>query len=271
METKTISILGCGWYGKALAKALANDGYVVKTATRKAEKLAELTQLGTTAFLIDLADQNVLKTSDFFNTDVLFISMPPSRTAEQTSYLTQIKWIAEVIAFKVKQVILISSTGVYADDNWIVDESIPANAASGNGKIMIDAEQYLQQQTGFTTTIIRFAGLIGPDRNLAKHFTGKTGIANGLAPINFIHLTDCIGLSKAIITQKAFGNLYHGVSPEHPTRQDFYTKACVAQGWEKPSFIAEKTNWKQIESKNVPEVLAYRYVFDNWDKYIAAN
>jgi nucleoside-diphosphate-sugar epimerase len=132
---------------------------------------------------------------------------------------------------------------------------------------MVEAEAILQSNIFFTSTIIRFGGLIGPERNLGKHFAGKTAIANGLAPINLIHLQDCIGITEAIILQNAFGKIYHGVSPSHPSRKDFYTKACLAAGLEKPVFITELLNWKQIESKNVPEVLAYEYVFGKWGKY----
>lgn len=74
-------------------------------------------------------------------------------------------------------------------------------------------------------------------------------------------------MTEAIIQQKAFGKIYHGVTPNHPSRKEFYTKACIASGLEEPSFMDELMDWKQIESKNVFEVLAYEYVFKIWDKY----
>jgi len=55
------------------------------------------------------------------------------------------------------------------------------------------SEQLFHENTNFQTTVIRLAGLIGPGRNPARFFAGKTNIPNGNAPVNLIHLDDCIG------------------------------------------------------------------------------
>ena len=266
MKTKTISILGCGWYGLPMAKRLLQSGFKVKGSTTSQAKLALLEQHGIEPYLLDAAVNNF--DEDFFACDILIISIPPKVNSSQISYPKKIGYIA-LAAQKahVKQIILISSTGVYQDENFVVNEDILPQPNTDSGKALIEAEVMLQSNVFFTSTILRFGGLIGPERNLAKHFAGKTGIANGLAPINLIHLTDCIGITEAIISQNAFGKIYHGVTPSHPSRKDFYTEACIATGLEKPVFIAELLNWKQIEGKNVPEVLAYEYVFNKWGKY----
>lgn len=265
MENKKISILGCGWYGLPMAKKLIESGYSVKGSTTTEEKLTKLLAAGIEPFLIDTVNEQLEE--NFFNCDILIISIPPKRNV-QADYPNKIKNIA-LAAQKahVKQVIFVSSTGIYQDGNFIVDESIIPKPNTPAGEVLQKAENILSANQSFETTIIRFAGLIGPDRNLAKHFAGKKDIPNGLAPINLIHLIDCIGITQTIIKQKAFGQIYHGVIPNHPTRKDFYTSACLASGFEKPHFNNELLDWKQIESKNVSEVLAYEYVFNNWDKY----
>ena len=266
MENKTISILGCGWYGLPLAKALLASGFKVKGSTTSQDKLAVLANNGIEPHLIDTESENL--NQDFFKCDLLIISIPPKVNSGQLPYPDKIKNIAAAAQnAAVKHVILISSTGIYQDGNFVVDEDIIPTPNTPVGRELLAAETILNDKNSFTSTIIRFAGLIGPNRNLAKHFAGKSEIANGLAPINLIHLDDCIGLTKAIIDQDAFGRTYHGVTPSHPTRKEFYTKACEAAGFEKPSFKEELLDWKQIESKNVPEVLAYNYVFKTWDLY----
>lgn len=253
MKKETISILGCGWYGLALAEALLADGYVVKGSTTSEYKLGQLKALGIIPYRINLAVAEF--DSDFFECDVLIISIPPGKKANDSlNYVDQVKEIGSIA--KAKQVIFISSTGIYQNGNFIVDENSIPEPISEPGKSLLAAETLLKQNTQFTTTIIRFGGLIGPNRNLAKHFAGKTGIPNGLAPINLIHLYDCIGLTRAILAKKAFGSVYHGVAPYHPTRAAFYTQACIDSGFEKPEFINELLDWKQIESVNVPEVYA---------------
>lgn len=268
-QKKKISILGCGWYGFALAKSLIKIGYSVKGSTTSEDKLTLLKETNIQAYLVNFeADKSEYEAS-FFDCDLLIISIPPKKNSLQLQdFHVKIKNIAEAAAkADVKQVIFISSTKVYQDGNFVVDENIIPQPNTDSGKAILEAERILTQNLIFTTTIIRFSGLIGPERNLAKHFAGKKNIANGLAPVNLIHLTDCIGMTEAIIQQKAFGKIYHGVTPNHPSRKEFYTKACIASGLEEPSFMDELMDWKQIESKNVFEVLAYEYVFKNWDKY----
>ena len=45
-------------------------------------------------------------------------------------------------------------------------------------------------------TILRFGGLIGEERNPLKYLIQKEEILNSDAPINYIHLKDCIGIIK---------------------------------------------------------------------------
>ncbi|TKC12942.1 SDR family NAD(P)-dependent oxidoreductase [Pedobacter polaris] len=267
MATKKISILGCGWFGLAMAKALSADGYEIKGSTTTEEKLETLSKFNIEPYLINFDSDHTNYDENFFNCDVLIVSIPPKRNA-QADYPIKIKNISLAAEkAKIKQIIFIGSTGIYQNGNFIVNETNEPEPNTVAGQVLSAAEEVLKQNPAFTTTIIRFAGLIGPERNLAKHFAGKSGIANGLAPINLIHLDDCIGITKAIIEQKAFGNIYHGVTPHHPSRKDFYTSACLTSGLEKPTFIDELLDWKQVESKNVPEVLNYQFKIENWMEY----
>ena len=266
MENNTISILGCGWFGLPLAKALLASGFKVKGSTTSEDKLAVLADDGIEPYLIDTEEKTLNK--DFFNCDLLLISIPPKVNSGQLAYPDKITNIAAAARnAAVKQIILISSTGIYQDGSFIVNEDIIPEPNTPVGKELSEAENILREHVSFTTTIIRFAGLFGPDRNLAKHFAGKKDIANGLAPINLIHLDDCIGLTRSIITQGAFGKTYHGVAPSHPTRKEFYTKACETARFEKPSFKEELLDWKQIESKNVSRFLTYDFKVKDWLEY----
>jgi nucleoside-diphosphate-sugar epimerase len=258
-KKETISILGCGWYGLALAKALLADGYLVKGSSTSKDKLPLLEAENIKPYLVNFDNDQTAFDADFFNCDVLFICIPPKKNDKSLmTYPSKIKSIIDASEkAKVKHIVMISSSGVFQDVNGSVNETDIPQPTSEAGKALFAAENVLRQQQSITITIIRFGGLIGPNRTLAKHFAGRKDIANGLAPINLIHLNDCIGLSKAILQKKAFGNLFHAVSPDHPSRSTFYTKACLASGMAKPEFIAELAGWKQVDSVNVPEILGY--------------
>lgn len=256
----TISIAGCGWYGLNLAKELLKNDYTVKGSTTTADKLPVLESPGIKPFLIDFSNSHSIQ-PDFFDCDILWIAIPPkTRSGNGEGYLTSIKNLIDgAKQHGIKQVILISSTSVYADVNGEVNEQSPTNPDTLGGKIMLQAEELLKKQTAFTTTIIHFAGLIGPKRHPGRFFGGKKDIPNGNAPVNLIHLTDCIALSCAIIDQKAFGYTYNACTPDHPTKKEFYSKAALRLGLEQPEFLDEKKDWKIVSSLYIDQVLNYQY------------
>jgi predicted dinucleotide-binding enzyme len=93
----TISILGCGWYGLALAKALLADGVAVKGSTTSPQKLALLADAGIVPFLLDLSENLPLNT-DFFNCDVLVISIPPkARSGAGAEYVPKLQRVIDAI------------------------------------------------------------------------------------------------------------------------------------------------------------------------------
>lgn len=270
-QQETIAILGCGWYGFALAQKLVESGFLVKGSTTSENKLALLKEANIAPYLVNFELENTAFDESFFDCDILVVSIPPKRSSPNLKdFPAKIKAIVTAAEKKaVKQLIFISSTGVYQDGNFRVDETVIPEPDTDSGKAMFAAEQLLNETTSLTTTIIRFAGLIGPNRNLAKHFAGRMAIPNGLAPINLIHLDDCLGITLSIITQKAFGNTYHAVVPDHPTRAAFYTSACQTSGLAQPEFVDELLSWKQIDSSNVPTILGYQFKINNWDNWLA--
>lgn len=258
---RKISVLGCGWYGFELARILVSHQYTVKGSTTTPEKLEILQKAGITPYLMNFQENEEDTTISFFDCSVLIISIPPKRsTAEQHTYLSKIKRIAKNASLhKVPEVIFISSTSVYEDCNGKVDEYTIPNPDTDSGKAMLTAELHLRENSDFNSTIIRFGGLIGPGRNPGRFFAGKTAIPNGKAPVNLIHLTDCIGITLQIIEKSAFGYLYNACAEDHPERQTFYTAAALNSGLERPEFINELKNWKQVNSINIKEKLNYNF------------
>lgn len=267
----TISILGCGWYGLPLAKALVKNKHKVKGSTTSIDKLAKLEDVGIEPFLMDLSADASTFPDLFFTTDLLIIAIPPkSRSAEGAEYVPKLQKVVERIRrHQIKSVILISSTGIYADKNLVVNEDTLPEPDSTAGKILFEAEELFRGQSDFQTTVIRFAGLVGPDRHPGRFFAGKQNVANGLAPVNLIHLDDCIGITQNIINNNAYGYTFNAVAPHHPTRADFYTQAAEKAGLPLPNFVLKLDSWKIVESSNVPEQLGYQYQVDNWYTGIA--
>ncbi|HEY4197160.1 MAG TPA: SDR family oxidoreductase [Mucilaginibacter sp.] len=261
-----ISILGCGWYGKALAKSLVKKNITVKGSATSAEKLEQLRVDGISPYQVRFDVDGESFDPEFFRCDVLVIAITPKfRKGETDGYLPKIKRIIDVIEqSQIEKVIYISSTGVYGDHNSEVSESDFPKPDTASGAILWEAEKLFQRETTFTTTIIRFAGLVGPGRNPGRFFAGKKDIPNGMAPVNLIHLKDCVGIGMAIIEQDAFGYLFNACAPDHPAKEDFYRDAAAKAGLPLPEFIHELRSHKIIISNNLNNILNYRFQVTNW-------
>lgn len=257
----TISILGCGWYGLPLAKELIAQNYIVKGSTTSAEKVPVLRQEGIDPYLINLQQGKTTFDTEFLSSKILVICIPPKRsTGDQAGFPNKIQTIANAAKdSNIENIIFISSTAVYGDHNEVITEDNMPNPDTPSGKAMVEAEDILQNHPSFKTTIIRFSGLIGPGRDPARFFAGKTNIPNGQAPVNLIHLADCIGLTIAIIKQAAFGHIFNASSPDHPAKQEFYTRAASNSGLEVPTFINELKKWKKVSTNHIPSLLNYNY------------
>jgi nucleoside-diphosphate-sugar epimerase len=269
-KKETISILGCGWFGLELAKEMVVRGYDVKGSTTSNEKKQLLKVNGIEPFLLDVKEDNITVNLDFFVTDTLVITIPPLRAAkEQHTFVSKIRRIIDLITFKkISKVMFISSTSVYNDDNTEVDELTPVNPTTDSGKSIAAAEELLRSNASFDTTIVRFSGLIGPNREPGNFFAGKTGIPNGQAPINLIHRIDCVNLCLSIVEKEAYGFTFNGCCPDHPQKQNFYRSASQKIGVQEPQFVDELKNWKIVTSSNVEKILNYTYQIQNWDLWL---
>jgi nucleoside-diphosphate-sugar epimerase len=256
-----ISILGCGWYGFALAKSLTAAGYQVKGSTTSPEKLDLLAAEGIAPYLVHFEPDAEKWAPEFFDCDVLFIAFPPKvKQGSPREYIGRMRRIIHAIhACRVQQVIFISSIAVYGNPNREVNEHTPPVPTSPSGRALQAAEELLWISRHFSFTILRFGGMIGPGRDPGRFFAGKKDIPNGQAPVNLIHLTDCIGISHAIIEKQAWGNTYNACSPYHPAKAVFYTQAAVTAGLALPVFRDELLEWKVVNSIYAKPILGYDF------------
>lgn len=256
---KKISILGCGWLGLPLAIKLIANGWAVKGSTTSADKVNLLSNNKIDPYLVHLQHILALKDSNFWNSEVLLINIPPSLKKQTAGdYLQQMRNLVEVVdGSSIKRVIFISSTSVYPELNKIISDIDEVDEDSA----LYQSEKLFTQSPNLKTTIIRFGGLIGPGRDPSRWFAGKKDIHNGQAPVNLIHLDDCIGIIQSVLEQDVFGETYHAASPQHPTKAEFYTAAARKAGLIEPEFIDELREWKVIEAARLIKALNYIFVY----------
>ncbi len=266
----TVSILGCGWFGMNLARSLSALGIYVKASTTTPSKLAELSTGKIKAYLVHIRSGNEsISDPGFFECDTLVIANNVKMN-NPGEYLSKIhQTISLIKQHAIRSVVFISSSSVYGDPNSIVNELTAPAPESGSGKMLYTAECLFQNEPSFACTILRCAGLVGPGRDPANFFPGKTGIPNGLAPVNLVHLDDCTALTQAIITKPVGEPIINVVSPHHPPKMEFYTLAAQKKGLITPSFVSEKNKWKVVESL-MGNSIGYVYTIHNWIDWLIA-
>ena len=269
MKNNKISILGCGWLGLPLAKKLIENGYEVKGSTTSESKLELLKNAGISPYQIKMEENEITGNMESFleNTDVLLVDVPPKLRGDFTENFVQ--KIKNLIPFvensKVEKVLFVSSTSVYGDTFPIqeLDEESALNPDTESGKQLVEVEKLLQSNENFQTTVLRFGGLIGHERNPAKFLAGKENVENPEAPINFIHQEDCIGIICAMLRQVEnetwnWNNTFNAVAPNHPNRENYYTEKALEMNLKVPTFVKDSNSiGKKISSKKLQNKLNY--------------
>lgn len=260
---KQISILGCGWLGLPLAKALLAKGFLVKGSTTSFSKITTLEAAGIHTFLIVLGVSIQGEIDLFLNdSELLIIDIPPKlRKDLSENFVEKIKTLIPFIEqSSVKKVLFVSSTSVYADDDSIVTEQTIPSPETESGKQLLDVEKLLHSNKHFQTTTIRFGGLIGEDRHPIHFLAGKSNIENPDAPINLIHQQDCIQIIKKIIEKNYWGEIYNAVTPFHPSRKDYYIEKAKKLNLMPPLFNNnQNSRGKTIDSTKLITELRYDF------------
>lgn len=261
---KQISILGCGWLGLPLAQQLVDNGYRVFGATTSESKLQVLEKNDIKPFLISVSSDGIEGDFSSFlkNSEILILNIPPKlRGVEKDDFVAKVQNIIAVIETSaIKKVVFVSSTSVYSDDNQVVKEETTPQPDSESGKQLLQSEQLLQRNQKFETTIIRFGGLIGNERHPIAFLAGRKNIENPDAPINLIHLEDCIGIIQRIIARDIWNETFNAVAPFHPTRKAYYTQKAIDLDLEIPEFNVKKPSLgKTILSDKVTSILGYTF------------
>ena len=245
-----ISILGCGWLGEPLAQHLIKLKYQVKGSTTSENKIPELNSVGIRSYLIkiELLSSDI---SEFLDSEILIISIPSKNNEGFKNLINSIK------ISKIKKVVFISSTSVYDNSKEIITEQSLLKPSS-----LAEIEQMFKTNSRFSTTIVRFGGLFGYDRNPGKFFPGKKKIENPNGFVNMIHRDDCIRIIEQIINKNIWDETLNACADSHPTRREFYSKAALDAGIELPDFDEDDSaGHKIISNQKLKTILEYDFKY----------
>lgn len=211
-------IAGCGYIGRAFGEDMAQNGAEVWGLRRDWSK----TKPAFHTIQADLLDPPSLK--NLPPVDFLLICQSPSRetdTYEDTYYRATQNLLDAVWGERLKKIVLISTTGVYAatDGSW-VDER---NGALDESSILLKTER-LVLRDGRPAMILRLGGIYGPGRNriqAIKSDAFKPALSEDYT--NRIHLDDVVSSIKLLFEKGRAGEIYLGVDDHPCTQCEFYT------------------------------------------------
>jgi nucleoside-diphosphate-sugar epimerase len=227
-----VVILGCGYVGLELGRQLADDHEVVGVR-RSAEGIEAIESAGFAGTRADLTDSDDL--SAVPDADALvFAASSGGRdaAAAREIYVDGQRTVLEHFAARDEppdRYVYTSSTGVYGDhDGAWVDETTPLDPRTPKTEVLAEAERVALEHTDeIDGTVVRFAGLYGPDRyRLERYLSGP--VTEGY--LNMIHRDDAAGaVAHLLQTDRARDEIVLAVDDEPVEKwafADWLAAAC---------------------------------------------
>jgi nucleoside-diphosphate-sugar epimerase len=266
MSIQRVSIIGCGWLGMPLAERLISENYIVKGSTTTQDKLAVMNDKGIQAYTLEFDPKPVGNLSSLLDADSVVILIPPrAGKMGDDFYPEEMKQLAqEIEKTSIQQVVLVSSTSVYPENNQVAVEEDILEPSQSAAPAIVEAEQaILSLQSNRNVTVIRFGGLLGYDRIPGKYVAGRT-VDTGAVPVNYIHQDDAVGVLLTILKERSTG-VFNAVAPEHPLRKDIYQKSCAEFAYEQPTFVEPEAPvpYKIISAEKLKQATNYSFRYSD--------
>ena len=221
-------IIGCGYLGRSLLGHLRDArNYVVN---RSEQNSAINTADGNHQLILNINDKQSWSNLDTLSgkSSIRLYFMVPPRQIDGTIFADFIQRLNQL---DIKRSILISSTVVYGNVDRIVDADSAVNIDSERAERQFQAEQDWLENIK-AGTVIRLAGIYGPDRVIGRRGIINNETINGDPDgwLNLIHVDDAAQLIKRISEIDQPERIELGCDGKPIKRRDYY------------SYLAEQLN-----------------------------
>jgi nucleoside-diphosphate-sugar epimerase len=258
-DNKHITIVGCGYIGKLLARQLLNKNIPLTGFVNSERSLIECRDSNIPCEIIDL--DNPLEDISLTGQRAIYLAPPPASGRADTRMSN---FLHAIEKRPPERFVLISTTGVYGDcrGEW-VDESTPLNPAADRAFRRADAELQVQQfcqrpdipLPGISLVILRVPGIYGPGKiPLARIKSGQPIVSQEDSPFtNRIHAQDLVNICERALLDTRITGIYN-ISDGHPgTMYEYFTGVAAAMDLPAPPVISLEEAQQQLS----PGMLSY--------------
>ena len=253
-----ITIVGCGYIGKLLARQLLTKGFSVTAVVSSDASANVCLQNGIACIKVDLEDITSIESADInVNSCRVIYLVPPSVHSTDDE---RIQLFFDVISDQQpEKFVLISTTGVYGDckGDW-VDENTPLHPVLDRALRRVDAERQASSycdKNNIPLVILRVPGIYGPGRlPLARIKKAVPIVRQEDSPYsNRIHAYDLVNTCEKGLIKLDITGVYN-VSDGHPsTMYDYFMHVAEAAGLPAPPAIS----LQQAKEVLTPGMLSY--------------
>jgi nucleoside-diphosphate-sugar epimerase len=249
-------IIGCGRIGQRLAHRCLQRGEAVTGVVRSAASAVALKAQGIEPLPLDL-DREPLPHLPSRNRNLFYLAPPPERGSRDPRPGRVLQALDR--DGLPARVVYISTTGVYGDcgGDWI-DETRPAHPAADRARRRLDAERQLQawaEKTGTELTILRVAGIYGPERlPLERIRKGLPVVEAQQAPFtNRIHEDDLVQVCLAAMDRPVAGETFNVSDGRPGTMAEYFDAVAERAGLPLPP----KISMREAAARLSPGMLSY--------------
>ena len=231
---KRLVIFGCGYIGGEIARQAVERSASVVALTRNAEK-AEMLRAGGIEVIIDNLCHDSWHGQIQGKFDFVLNAVSSGGAGIEGYRQSYVEGTASILRWLAKcggggTVVYTSSTSVYPQDGGVeVHESAATTGASERGRVLLEAERLLREDTGTGILrhferyfILRLGGIYGPERkHLLEQVRSGSVSGKGENHLNLIHRDDvCAAIWAVFAAPESVRDEIFNVVDDSPARKD---------------------------------------------------
>ena len=244
-------IFGCGYVGRRVASAWIGAVHEVFAVTRTQKNSDLFRQSGIQPIVADICNVDSIALLPVVDVVLYAVGFDQhsGRSREEVT-CGGLRNVLSRINSRCTRFIYISSTSVFGQSlgEW-VDESSECNPTQPGGRNCIEAErlvwEYFPNRDTPGATVLRFAGIYGPERLLSRVESIKAGMSvagRGDSWLNLIHVDDAV---SAVLACEKIGSPFetYVVADDRPVlRSEYYGLLAELVGGPAPIFKPDEAS-----------------------------